>query len=113
MAVTDEYSLTASGTLHLPSKEQIRLVAADAQRTFNASKLTPHERGTILDRATACLQTDSERIVSALPVDCGLTLSDTAGELKRCLETFRLSAEEAQRFPDGGWVVALTTSTIR
>jgi acyl-CoA reductase-like NAD-dependent aldehyde dehydrogenase len=98
MAVIDKYSLASSGRLHLPSKEQIRSAVADAQRAFTASTLTPHERGAILDRAAACLQADSERIVSALQVEGGFTLSDAAGELKRCLETFRLSAEEARRF---------------
>ena len=71
---------------------------AQADAAFRASTLTPHERGAILDRAATLLEQRSDELVRALQIEVGFPASDGLGELKRCVQTFRLSAEEARNF---------------
>jgi succinate-semialdehyde dehydrogenase/glutarate-semialdehyde dehydrogenase len=97
VAVLDKYRLTRCANLHLASQEQVHAAVAAAHRAFAASALTPHERGAVLERAAALLERDSLLLVAALQAEGGFTLSDAQGEVKRCLQTFRLSAEEARR----------------
>lgn len=97
MVVLDKYRLTPCASLHIASEAQVRAAVEAAQRAFSASTLTPHERGAVLDRAAAVLERDAEQLVAALQTEGGFTLTDAQGELKRCLQTFRLSAEEARR----------------
>ncbi len=104
-AVLDKFRLTPCTTLHVPSQAQVQQAVAAAHAAFRASRLTPHERGAILDRAAALLERRSDDIVRALQVEVGFPASDGAGELKRCLTTFRLSAEEARNF--GGEMVPI------
>src|SRR5208283_3722965 len=98
VAVLDKYRLLPCGRLHLPSREQVSAGVAAAHRAFTAIELSPHERGAILDGAADELQRRSDRLVHALQLEAGFTTSDATGELRRCLQTFRLSAEEARRF---------------
>lgn len=95
--VLDKYRLTSCASLHVASQAQVREAVSAAHRAYTASKLTPHERGAVLERAAALLERDAELLVAALQTEGGFTLTDAQGELKRCLQTFRLSAEEARR----------------
>ncbi|MBX3600295.1 MAG: aldehyde dehydrogenase family protein [Rubrivivax sp.] len=94
----DKYRLQPCTTIHLPSREQVAQAVAEADAAFRASRLTPHERGAILDRAATLLEHRSEQLVRALQIEVGFPASDGAGELRRCVQTFRLSAEEARNF---------------
>jgi len=98
IAVLDKFRLSTCARLHVASREQVRAGVEAAHRAFVASELGPHERGTILDRTAQVLAARSERLVRALQVEGGFTTFDANGEMKRCLETFRVSAEEARRF---------------
>lgn len=97
-AALDKFRLQPCTTIHLPSRAQVAEAVAAADAAFRASRLTPHERGAILDRAAALLEQRSEDLVRALQVEVGFPASDGAGELRRCVQTFRLSAEEARNF---------------
>ncbi|EEA04080.1 Aldehyde Dehydrogenase [Burkholderia sp. H160] len=97
MAVLDKYRLTPCARLHVASHEQARAAVAAAQRAFEASTLTPHERGAVLERTAAILELETPKLVTALQTEGGFTLTDAQGEIRRCLQTFRLSAEEARR----------------
>jgi succinate-semialdehyde dehydrogenase/glutarate-semialdehyde dehydrogenase len=101
--VLDKFRLEPCGEIHRPSRAQVASAVAAAYRAFRASTLTPHERGAILDRAAALLEQRAEQLIRTAQVEAGFTLSDATGELKRCVQTFRLSAEEARRF--GGEIV--------
>lgn len=94
----DKFRLQPCTTIHLPSREQVAEAVAAADAAFRASRLTPHERGAILDRAATLLEQRSEALVRALQIEVGFPASDGAGELRRCVQTFRLSAEEARNF---------------
>jgi acyl-CoA reductase-like NAD-dependent aldehyde dehydrogenase len=104
-AVLDKYRLTPCSQLHVPSREQVRQAVAAAHAAFRSVALTPHDRGVILDRAAALLEQRADELVRALRLEAGFTTADASGELKRCVQTFRLSAEEARRF--GGEMVPL------
>ncbi len=94
----DKYGLQPCTSIHLPSREQVREAVAAADAAFRASTLTPHERGAILDRAAVLLEQRSDELVRALQIEVGFPASDGLNELRRCVQTFRLSAEEARNF---------------
>jgi len=96
--VLDKYRLQPCTTIHVPSREQVRDAVAHADAAFRASTLTPHERGAVLDRAAVLLEQRSDELVRALQIEVGFPASDGLGELRRCLQTLRLSAEEARNF---------------
>lgn len=95
--VLDKYRLTPCGRLHVPSREQVRAAVAAASRIQATSMLGPHERGLVLDRAAQLLEQRSDRLIRSLQSEAGFTLTDARGELRRAVQTFRLSAEEARR----------------
>ena len=94
----DKYRLQPCTTIHLPSREQVRAAVAQADAALRDSLLTPHERGAILDRAATLLEQRSGELVHALQLEVGFPASDGLGEIRRCVQTFRLSAEEARNF---------------
>lgn len=96
--VIDKYRLLPCGELHVPSRDQVRSAVAAAHAAFRANRMTPHERGLVLDKAAALLEQRADSLVRALQLEAGFTTSDARGELKRCVQTFQLSAEEARRF---------------
>lgn len=95
--VLDKFHLEPYATLQVASREQVRQAVSGAHSAFVDSGLTPHERGAILERTAALIDRDQEQFIAALRCEAGFTLTDSKGELRRCIETFRLSAEEARR----------------
>lgn len=95
-SVLDKYRLQPCTTVHLPSRAQVARAVAAADAAYRASRLSPHQRGVILDRAAALLEQRSADLVRALQIEVGFPASDGLNELKRCVQTFRLSAEEAR-----------------
>jgi acyl-CoA reductase-like NAD-dependent aldehyde dehydrogenase len=94
--VLDKFRLTPCTTLHLPSRAQVAEAVAAAHAAWRASTLTSYERGQILDRAATLLEQRSDELVRALQIEVGFPASDGLNELRRCVATFRLSAEEAR-----------------
>nr|WP_205964341.1 aldehyde dehydrogenase family protein [Ramlibacter agri] len=103
--VLDKFKLAPCGVLHVPSRSQVHEAVVAAHAAFEASVLTPHDRGRILERTAQLLALRRDELVRSLQAEAGFTAADAGGELARCLETFRLSAEEARRF--GGDMVPL------
>src|SRR5688500_13941821 len=95
--VLDKYRLQPCARLHVASREQVHAAVARAHAAYAESSLTPYERGAVLDRAAAIIERDGERFVDVLRSEAGFSLFDSQGELRRCIQTFRLSAEEARR----------------
>ena len=95
--VLDKYRLTPYARLHVASHEQVKRAVAGAQTAYVESTLTPYDRGAILDRAASLIEKAGERFVEVIRTEAGFTLSDAQGELRRCIQTFKLSAEEARR----------------
>src|SRR5690606_9984683 len=76
--------------------------AASAQK---ASTLTPYERYAILSRAARILEGRMEALVELMRDEAGFTRADSENEVKRCVQTLELSAEEAKRL--NGELVAM------
>ena len=95
--VLDKYRLVPCAQLHIASREQVRQAVASAQAAYEQSSLTPHDRGAILGRAADLIESRSEQFHEVIRTEAGFTLTDAQGELRRCIQTFRLSAEEARR----------------
>ncbi|WP_256330602.1 aldehyde dehydrogenase family protein [Variovorax sp. YR216] len=96
--VLDKYRMQPWGEAHLPSRSQVGESIAAAQAAFKRNTLDANERGAILDRAAVLLEQRGEELIAILQAEAGFTRHDAAGELRRCVITFRLSAEEARRF---------------
>lgn len=96
--VMDKFRLSPCGEIHLPSRDQVARAVAAAHAAFRADTLSPHDRGRILDRTAQLLEAHGDELVRTLHVEAGFTPNDAGGELKRCIETFKLSAEEARNF---------------
>ena len=95
--VLDKFLLTPYARMHIPSRDQVRRCVAAAHDAYVQSTLTAYDRGAILDRAAAIVERDGERFVERIRTEAGFTKSDAQNELRRCLQTFRVSADEARR----------------
>jgi succinate-semialdehyde dehydrogenase/glutarate-semialdehyde dehydrogenase len=96
--VLDKYQLRPFSEVHLPSRDQVQTCVAAANAAFRASTLDSAERGAILDRAADLMESRSEDLIEILRREAGFPRPDAAGEIRRCANTFRLSAEEARGF---------------
>jgi acyl-CoA reductase-like NAD-dependent aldehyde dehydrogenase len=96
--VTDKFRLRPAMKAHLPSRKQVLLCVAAADAAFRADKLTPYERGQILDRTADLIDERAPELADILCKEAGFPRRDGLGEIQRCASTFRLSAEEARRF---------------
>lgn len=94
--VLDKFRLETCAQLHVPSRGQVSEAVASAQRAFAASRLTPYERGTVLDCAATLLEARAADLLPILHAEAGFTRADAMGEFKRCLNTLRISAQEAR-----------------
>lgn len=95
--VLDKFRLTPCARLHRPSREQVAQAVASAHDEFRQRPLSAHERGAILDRAAQLIEQRAGEFVRAMQLEAGFTENDGAGEVRRAVQTFRLSAEEARR----------------
>ena len=96
-AVLDKYSLEQVAEAPAASEAQITGMIAAAHDAFRADTLTPYERGEILDRAVQIVGREKESLAGIIQAESGFTHADALGEVTRCMQTLRLSAEEARR----------------
>lgn len=94
--IFDKYQTTTCGVVHVPGREQVRETVRRMQAAYEGARLTPHDRGVILDRAAAKIDERAEQLVDMLQREAGFTRFDALGEIARCVDTLRLSANEAR-----------------
>ncbi|WP_241560125.1 aldehyde dehydrogenase family protein [Solirhodobacter olei] len=95
--VLDKYRLKAFATVSGASQAQVREMVDLAHAAYRKGAPVAYERGAILDRAARQVEARKEEFVKAMQAEAGFTRSDALGEVRRCLETLRLSGEEARR----------------
>lgn len=95
--VLDKFLLTPVGHVRPASARQVAVMVEAAAAAFRKGPPVAHERGEILARAAAIVAARRRDFVAAMQGEAGFTLADAEGEVTRCLETLRLSAEEARR----------------
>ncbi|HTP62764.1 MAG TPA: aldehyde dehydrogenase family protein [Burkholderiales bacterium] len=97
LEVIDKYRLQPGARFQSADREQVARAIDRAHAAFRSGAPNPYERGAILQRASALLETRADAFVRTMQMEAGFTASDAAGEVRRGAETLRLSAEEARR----------------
>lgn len=95
--VLDKYKLQPCATITTADAAQVRQAVDVAHAAFRAGAPVAFERGAILDRAAQLLEVRAPDFVHAMQLEAGFTQSDAMGEVRRCIQTLRLSGEEARR----------------
>jgi len=105
LAVIDKFRLEPGAYVTTADKEQVEHAVECAHAAFRRGVPVPFERGAILERAAALLEPRLDDFVRTMQMEAGFTASDATGEVRRCIQTLKLSAEEARRL--AGEVVPL------
>ncbi|MDQ8030456.1 MAG: aldehyde dehydrogenase family protein [Bordetella sp.] len=95
--VMDKFMLQPFARIRLASAQQLQAVVDATHAAFRAGAPSGFERGAALDRAAEGLAARQEDFVEAMRREAGFPRSDALGEIRRCAQTLRLSAEEARR----------------
>lgn len=97
VSVHDKYKLQPCATLTTADAAQVRQAVDVAHAAFRAGAPVAYERGAILDRAAQLLEARAPEFVRTMQIEAGFTQTDAMGEVRRCVQTLRLSGEEARR----------------
>jgi acyl-CoA reductase-like NAD-dependent aldehyde dehydrogenase len=97
VAVIDKYRLEPFAHVTVADEAQVRMTVEQADAAFRRGAGSPHDRGVMLDRAAALVEQRTADFVRTMQLEAGFTQSDASGEVRRCVQTLRLSAEEARR----------------
>jgi succinate-semialdehyde dehydrogenase/glutarate-semialdehyde dehydrogenase len=97
VAVRDKYRLTPFASVTVADAAQITQAVDCAHAAFRRGAPVAYERGLVLDRAAALMEARLDDFVRTMQLEAGFTQSDATGEVRRCLQTLKLSAEEARR----------------
>lgn len=95
--VLDKYRLVPGATVTTASREQVAQAIEAAHTAFRRGAPSAYDRGAVLDRAAALVEARSADFVRAMQMEAGFTESDAGGEVRRCIQTLKLSGEEARR----------------
>lgn len=95
--VLDKYRLRPFASVTGASAAQVTRMVDAAAAAFRRGAPVAFERGAVLERAAQILEGRSDDFVQTMQAEAGFTASDAAGEVRRCIQTLKLSAEEARR----------------
>ena len=95
--VMDKFRLEPGAHVTTADREQVAQAVAAAHAAFRRGAPAPYERGAILERAANLLEPRLEEFVRTMQMEAGFTVADATGEVRRCIQTLKLSAEEARR----------------
>lgn len=95
--VRDKYKLDTFAVVTTADEVQVRMAVDAAHSAFQSGAPVAYERGQILDRAAHLLEDRIDDFVRTMQCEAGFTASDASGEVRRCIQTLKLSAEEARR----------------
>lgn len=105
ITVMDKYRLAPGAFVTAADLAQVTKAVECAHAAFRAGAPPPYERGAILERAAGLVESRLDLFVRTMQMEAGFTVSDATGEVRRCVQTLKLSAEEARRL--AGEVVPL------
>ena len=97
LSVLDKFHLRKAAEVSTADQAQVERTVAAAHAAFRRGAPGPFERGAILDRAAALLEPRAAEFVQTMQMEAGFTAADAGGEVRRCIQTLKLSAEEARR----------------
>jgi len=97
LSVLDKFHLRHGAEVSTADQAQVERTVASAHAAFRRGAPGPFERGAILERAAALMEPRAAEFVRIMQMEAGFTAADAAGEVRRCVQTLKLSAEEARR----------------
>jgi succinate-semialdehyde dehydrogenase/glutarate-semialdehyde dehydrogenase len=97
IAVLDKYRLAPFATVDAASQAQAAKMIDCAHAAFKGGAPSGYDRGMILERAAELVEARLQDFVAAMQAEAGFTAADAGGEVRRCVQTLRLSGEEARR----------------
>jgi succinate-semialdehyde dehydrogenase/glutarate-semialdehyde dehydrogenase len=97
VAVLDKFRLEPFASITIADAEQVRSAVASANAAFRNGVPDPYARGLVLERAAVLMEDRLDDFVATMQREVGFTQSDATGEVRRCIQTLKLSAEEARR----------------
>lgn len=95
--LTDKFRGEVFGEMAVASPEQVEQAVAGGLAGFEASKLTPYDRYRILSKAARLIEERLEPLIALMRDEAGFTRADGDNEVRRCIQTLELAAEEAKR----------------
>ncbi|MFZ2648852.1 MAG: aldehyde dehydrogenase family protein [Burkholderiaceae bacterium] len=95
--VLDKYRLEPFASFNAAAGHQVQQAVGAAHAAFQRGVPVAYERGSVLDRAAEQLAQRADQFVRTMQLEAGFTRADASGEVRRCIETLRLSAAEARR----------------
>ncbi|GGE36925.1 succinate-semialdehyde dehydrogenase [Actibacterium pelagium] len=95
--VLDKFRLEPIAEARGATPQQVAAMIDAAHAAFKAGAPSPYERGAILDRAARIIEEKAEEVARVVQAESGFTANDAHGEVSRCIQTMKLSAEEARR----------------
>jgi acyl-CoA reductase-like NAD-dependent aldehyde dehydrogenase len=110
--LTDKYKNAVYGEMAVASPAQVEAAVSGAVAGFEASKLTHYERYKILSNAARIIEDRLPHLVELMRDEAGFTRADGDNEVRRCVQTLELSAEEAKHLT-GELVPMLAASGAR
>ena len=93
----DKYDGKVYGEMAVASPEQVSAAVAGAVLGQQQSTLTPYPRYKILLAAARIVESRMEPLIELMRHEAGFTRADGDNEVRRCVQTFELCAEEAKR----------------
>jgi succinate-semialdehyde dehydrogenase/glutarate-semialdehyde dehydrogenase len=96
-AVIDKFRLVPVASVPTADEAQVAQAVASAHAAFRRGGPSQYERGAVLERASRLVESRQDEFVRTMQIEAGFTVSDAGGEVRRCIETLRLSGEEARR----------------
>ena len=97
VTVQDKFRLQPCATIATADAAQVRQAVDAAHAAFRRGAPVAYERGMVLDRAAALMEERLPTFVRTMQIEAGFTQADATGEVRRCIQTLRLSSEEARR----------------
>lgn len=96
-ALRDKYRGAVFGQMAVASAQQVDEAVTGALAGMKTSKLQPYDRYRILSKAARLIEVRKEEFVCFMRDEVGFTRADGENEVRRCVQTLELSAEEAKR----------------
>ncbi|WP_434713656.1 aldehyde dehydrogenase family protein (plasmid) [Rhizobium sp. YTUHZ045] len=96
--VTNPFDGSFVGAIRETSAEAVDLLLERARRGAQMARSLPrHQRSAILERAAAAVEERKEEFALLIVREAGKTIAQARKEATRCVNTLKLSAEEAKR----------------
>lgn len=95
--LSDRYRGKQFGEMAVATPEDVSRAVAGAVDAFATVAMTPNERYEVLLRAADLIAQRRPALLSLITSETGFPKADSESEVRRCIQTLRLSADEARR----------------